>query len=490
MDLAYQADGTIKTQKVVQLKPNGKIANLPLATNLNVPTQIYSASAIRSINTDALAVVKLSDILYLVSYVNYDDTNPDPYRFLLLEKQSDGTFQEKENNISPWKYSSNAQFFKVSESKVLFFYNVTGSGATCVGVITLDGYALTFSAEQSMGQSPYYANIVKLKETAEKIYFIGITINGAASIFAFTYEKATDVVTWQVERTLYDVNTAIRYGNIKVISENKIVAAFIRQYTASSDHKYPMVGYFDIVYNEGGEVTSITQAGTLVQPPSILFNASYNNYYHGIFFKGDYVHFDVMQNSSGSYSYYDVAFKLTDPATNIAEYIGFKVQGVGTRNRAGVFYLKNGKEKWQYEVVNESNPSNTRVDMYARDAKDDLLIIPNILMKTWKFGKSMGYVSIFMTDVEEMFISYIDNTSPFVWYLATIDPNVNVATPIGVARSQSLVTLNGQCGGFNGLEIGKQYYYDENGDISTNPQGTYLGTAISSTTIFIEDTLF
>ncbi|WP_309479070.1 hypothetical protein [Brevibacillus agri] len=490
MDLAYVAESTIQTQKVVQLKPNGKIANLPLATNLNMPSVVMSISNTRTVNTDATAIVKLTDTLYLISYVNYDDVNPDPYRFILLEKQSDGTYREKANVPSPYLYGGSARFYKLSATKVLFFYNDSGSGDIAVGVLTISGYTLSFSTKQvvSVGVKSC-SNIVSLKETADQIYFVGITYGAAACIFAFTYDKVTDLIAYQTKVTLYNADTTLRASNLCTINENKIAVGFVRQYTPA-DHKYVMAGYFSITYDGNGAITAIAQAGPLTQDPTAL-NYNATHYYDAIEFKGDYIHFDIVENYS-TYRNLDILFQLTDPAANKVDFIGRK-QVSASRNRTGVFYLDSRKEKWQYEVVNETNPHECRVDMYCRNTYFDSTVVPDKLIKTWKIGlgQQLSYVKIIkVTDEEELFLLYVSNTSPFTTYLAAVDPNALKAIPIGVARSQSLVTLNGRCGGFTGLQVGKQYYYDENGDISTNPQGTYLGTAISANDIFIESTLF
>ncbi len=491
MDLAYQAEGAIQTQKVVQLKPNGKIKNLPLETGLNVPVPINTVSGVRTVNTDAISLVKLTDVLYLGCFVSYDEARV--YRFVLIEKQNDGTWQEKGRSASPWLYGSNAKFYKLSETKLLFFFNAGGTADVSVGVITLDGYQLSFNTNQAVNAGlKTFANIELLREFDDKLYFVGFTLNSGPTHFVFSYDKSTDAVTFLKSLVHANTNYSNRASNIRVIDQNKAAVAFVRQYTGSNDHKYVFVVYLNITYDELDSVAAITEAGITQGSPLLNYNGT--NYYDAIEFKGDYVHFDVGENYSQSLRNYEYIFKLSDPATNKIEFIGMNGQYNIAKNRAGLFYLPDRKEKWQYEVTGLTNPNDTRIDMYGRNTEDDSFVFLNAnnLKKSWKYGKgiAMVYLKIIKTDEGELFLSYVENKTPYAWHLDQIDPNVNVATPIGVARSQSLVTLNGQCGGFDGLEIGKQYYYDANGDISTNPQGTYLGTAISSTTIFIEDTLF
>ncbi|RNB90150.1 hypothetical protein EDM59_01505 [Brevibacillus nitrificans] len=487
MDMSYQADSAIQTQKVVQLKPNGKIANLPFDSNLNNPKDVGVIASVRMVNIEATKVLKLTDTLYLQSYVNYDEANT-PVRFILWEKQPDGTYLKKTDVASTWYYNWNITFHKISASKVLVFLNEKSTSALLMGVVTINGYAVTCSAKQNASLITVFEKMAKLKETEDKIYFAGVCRGGTTlRLFTVTYDKNSDVLDSAVASNI--AGSPGRAGAIRVIDEGKVAVWGI--YQPTSTHNYPVVGYANITYDESGAVTIAFM--TPLNSAGSIYNVNYNYQWDSAVFWDDYLHVDVWENNSGTHKYYFDVYKLTDPATNKIDYLGRFTQPAPAGRKA-VLYFKDRHEKWAYMLSNESSPNECRIDISVKNVYPDST---NIIPSPYKFqrtlkiglGQQLSYVSLIQTEENEIFLAY-SSGSPYTSYLKQLDVDAFKNMPIGVARSQSLVTLDGACGGFSGLEVGRRYYYDENGDISIDVQGTLVGTAITPTTIFMEKTLF
>jgi hypothetical protein len=67
------------------------------------------------------------------------------------------------------------------------------------------------------------------------------------------------------------------------------------------------------------------------------------------------------------------------------------------------------------------------------------------------------------------------------------DMPLTTGKALGIAQdSVGTIMLKGLSQGHVGLTVGANYYYDTNGIISTNI-GTYIGTSLSPTEIFMND---
>lgn len=91
----------------------------------------------------------------------------------------------------------------------------------------------------------------------------------------------------------------------------------------------------------------------------------------------------------------------------------------------------------------------------------------------------------------ELFIAYyVTADSPNVIYIEKLAQVSDRPTPLGIAKSQSSVTIKGVCNVLDGIEVGATYFYDKFGNITRNPSDTYLGVGVSPTSILIDKTLF
>jgi hypothetical protein len=498
VELNYQAETTIQTQKVVQLLPNGKIQNLPLMSPTVQPTLVGGID-IRVSAGHSHSGVKLDDRHYLFSLFDYGTTGTNRFIWLMLaEKQPDGSFVNKVAiNTNLVSYGANGtKLFKIDEKRAILMYSdqATGGIGTVVVVTVYDTYdGISVGEKTGLGTQTsvncgFMSDIVLMKSTPTKDIYACVFSN---DVHFFSRDKASDTLTFLNKHTHLSQQTyAMRSAVLRRVSDTRVVHVYFYQNISTADNPHFLQATaIDVVYDANDNIsTAPTGSGFSPTKQVMISAANYSITHRGMRIMGDEIFWD---------------FDLS--ATNVLYHCEGKAVLDGENKKLVLIFddrrsLDSGKYTGRYSVWYDFknhvkyhfvSVTGGGSDVYASsldyvghvNAPEDR----KLFHIDYPYG---AFTAMGTTDVEGECFALSSDQSNRKAAISLVPLSPVRPIPIGVARSQTTVTLNGACTGFNGLKPGQKYYYDEAGNISEDVRGTYLGTAMSPTTLFIDKMLF
>lgn len=495
MDIAVTAEGTLPVGKVVQLRPNGKATALPL-DDVSALKPVYTSPdwGRTEVSYRGLRHIKLTDDYYLFAYSNGSTTPTYRITLALMQKNADGTFTKKFETVTSLRVSNaSLNLIKISATQVVVTCYDTGAQFAIVTIpTTYDNLTVGSPSSAIMsGQSasPIYA-WTKLKETGSKVIFLLMHTNGVG---IHSFDKASGTITPQAyyNATWYTYST--QATDVYAKSPDKVVLAW----AYANTNYYLAMQILDIVYSADGEsVTAINPRTQAAQVGSSI-STSYVPPWNGLHIDDEVAYLFHTSGSDGSLTLLLTSCKINwskmdATAFTILQTSVTVANGLNLPVSAGTFIDPDTNE--YFVVTRPSSGTNIgRLYVYSDGCKFGA----DIRMSAAKRAYDMAPINT--TNMANLSVSYSEGELFLAYYLTTT-PNVAVIeklaqvsdkpVPLGIAKSQSTVTIKGTCNGLENIEVGAAYFFDKFGNITRNPSDTYLGVGTSPTSILIDKTLF